>query len=250
MIKFFRKIRQNLLMENKTGKYFKYAIGEIVLVVIGILIALQINNWNENRKQASKTKHLIERLIIETKQNIQNIKLEIEHAQKVHKEIKTILLMFGETINEDQNTKMDSLLAWIAPDYALNLNLNTLIEARDNGEVSLIKSDTLRARLYRLGTIYDHLKDFEKMTNDDNNNFMMPFIYKNTNRRNIHAKIWKSEIGISKLEDNDYSLLLTNRELENLLNARFNYSIEILNRYLMLEEFLNNLKQLLEQGNN
>ena len=51
MIKFFRKIRQNLLMENKTGKYFKYAIGEIILVVIGILIALQINNWNENRKK-------------------------------------------------------------------------------------------------------------------------------------------------------------------------------------------------------
>mgnify|MGYP003642309183 CR=1 FL=1 len=50
MIKFFRKIRQNLLMENKTGKYFKYAIGEILLVVIGILIALQINTWNENRK--------------------------------------------------------------------------------------------------------------------------------------------------------------------------------------------------------
>jgi len=49
MIKFFRKIRQNLLSEGKTGNYFKYAIGEIVLVVIGILIALQINNWNENR---------------------------------------------------------------------------------------------------------------------------------------------------------------------------------------------------------
>jgi hypothetical protein len=51
MIKFFRHIRKNLLMENKTGKYFKYAIGEIILVVIGILIALQINNWNENSKQ-------------------------------------------------------------------------------------------------------------------------------------------------------------------------------------------------------
>jgi len=47
MIKFFRHIRQKLIMENKTGKYLKYAIGEIVLVVIGILIALQINNWNE-----------------------------------------------------------------------------------------------------------------------------------------------------------------------------------------------------------
>ena len=50
MIKFFRKIRQNLLMENKTSRYFKYAIGEIILVVIGILIALQINNWNEIKK--------------------------------------------------------------------------------------------------------------------------------------------------------------------------------------------------------
>jgi len=54
MIKIFRKIRQNLLMENKTEKYLKYAIGEIVLVVIGILIALSINNWNEERKDRDK----------------------------------------------------------------------------------------------------------------------------------------------------------------------------------------------------
>ena len=53
MIKFFRKIRYNLMKHNKTGKYFKYAIGEIVLVVIGILIALSINNWNEQRKNNS-----------------------------------------------------------------------------------------------------------------------------------------------------------------------------------------------------
>lgn len=51
MIKLFRNIRQNLIMENKTSKYLKYAIGEIILVVIGILIALSINNWNESRKQ-------------------------------------------------------------------------------------------------------------------------------------------------------------------------------------------------------
>ena len=50
MIKFFRKIRYDLMEKNKTGKYFKYAIGEIVLVVIGVLIALSINNWNESKK--------------------------------------------------------------------------------------------------------------------------------------------------------------------------------------------------------
>jgi len=61
MIKFFRKIRQNLLIENKTGKYFKYVIGEIILVVIGILIALQINNWNENRKHKNKKHKYIQR---------------------------------------------------------------------------------------------------------------------------------------------------------------------------------------------
>ena len=62
MIKLFQKIRQNLIMENKTGKYFKYAIGEIVLVVIGILIAFQINNWNENRKNATILKQYITNL--------------------------------------------------------------------------------------------------------------------------------------------------------------------------------------------
>ncbi|WP_339839569.1 DUF6090 family protein [uncultured Flavobacterium sp.] len=64
MIKFFRKIRKNMLSERKTVKYLKYAIGEIVLVVIGILIALQINNWNEHRKQ-NETLHGIYQIIKE-----------------------------------------------------------------------------------------------------------------------------------------------------------------------------------------
>ena len=56
MIKFFRKIRQKLLSENRFSKYLLYAIGEIVLVVIGILIALQINTWNENIKSLEQEK--------------------------------------------------------------------------------------------------------------------------------------------------------------------------------------------------
>ena len=55
MIKLFRNMRQNFIMENKTGKYFKYAIGEIVLVVIGILITLRVNNWNNERIAKKET---------------------------------------------------------------------------------------------------------------------------------------------------------------------------------------------------
>ena len=69
MIKFFRKIRQNLLMENKTGKYFKYAIGEIILVVIGILIAVQINTWIKNSEIRKNNKIYITKIIGELKLN-------------------------------------------------------------------------------------------------------------------------------------------------------------------------------------
>ena len=74
MIKFFRNIRQNLLSEGKTGKYLKYAIGEIALVVIGILIALQINNWNENRKDNFVELKILESLNNDLKTDIDNLK--------------------------------------------------------------------------------------------------------------------------------------------------------------------------------
>ncbi|MCK0180573.1 DUF6090 family protein [Flavobacteriaceae bacterium S0862] len=59
MIKFFRHIRYNFMETGKTGKYLKYAIGEIILVVIGILIALSINNWNEEKKSIKKSREIL-----------------------------------------------------------------------------------------------------------------------------------------------------------------------------------------------
>lgn len=73
MIKFFRKIRQKLLVENKLSRYLVYALGEIVLVVIGILIALQINNWNQNRNNEAFEMELLKSFQLGLQQDLQDI---------------------------------------------------------------------------------------------------------------------------------------------------------------------------------
>jgi hypothetical protein len=70
MFRFFRSIRQQLLNENKTVKYLKYATGEFILVVLGILVALQINNWNEGRKLDQQRVELIENLKADFQTNL------------------------------------------------------------------------------------------------------------------------------------------------------------------------------------
>ncbi len=82
MIKFFRKIRLRLLMKNKARKYFKYAIGEIVLVVIGILIALQINNWNEGQKESNTAKILAVSLIQDLSKDVEFLSNAVEFSEQ------------------------------------------------------------------------------------------------------------------------------------------------------------------------
>ncbi len=100
MIKFFRKIRQKMLNENKFSKYLLYAIGEIVLVVIGILIALQINNWNENKKSKSQLDNIYNEVELNLKSDLTNIddvitqyeKLELRLEKMITKEYSSIPL--------------------------------------------------------------------------------------------------------------------------------------------------------------
>ena len=99
MIKFFRKIRQILLSEGKTGKYFKYAIGEIILVVIGILIALQINNWNEQRKENIKEQALLKRLEKEFNSNQKQLLGKIESRNDIIQKSSRLLTFFNEPEN-------------------------------------------------------------------------------------------------------------------------------------------------------
>jgi hypothetical protein len=99
MIKFFRKIRQRLLTENKFSKYLLYAIGEIILVVIGILIALQINNWNEKRLQKQELKNIYSIVAEDLKNDI----IEITKILKSNKDRKPIF----DKILDGKMTKKD-----------------------------------------------------------------------------------------------------------------------------------------------
>ena len=137
MIKFFRKIRQRLVSENKFSKYLIYAIGEIVLVVVGILIALQINNWNENQK------------INDTVKNYYNQLLQDLNKDKAYIE-KTISFLDSSMTN--YNTYLDS---YKVPDMSLEqaitlqssmdylsksiiFNTNTIQTLENTGDIKLL----------------------------------------------------------------------------------------------------------------
>jgi len=91
MIKFFRKIRQKMLTENKLSKYLLYAIGEIILVVIGILIALQINNWNQDKQQQKILNNIYATIKADLQQDILNIDEIITISQPIEKDYLAII---------------------------------------------------------------------------------------------------------------------------------------------------------------
>ncbi len=106
MISFFRKIRHSLLSENKTGKYLKYAVGEIVLVVIGILIALQINNWNENRKDRRAEAAYLQELLEDFEINLGRSRRVISRLEEV---IPKLIGVLEQSALEEPTISADSL---------------------------------------------------------------------------------------------------------------------------------------------
>ena len=103
MIKFFRKIRQNLLSEGKTGKYLKYAIGEIALVVIGILIALSLNNWNQNVTHKNELKQTVKEIRSDLNKDILFLREDIKFSEAFINNVDNLL-------NNGNTMPVDSLL--------------------------------------------------------------------------------------------------------------------------------------------
>ena len=139
MINFFRKIRQRLLTENKVSKYLIYAVGEIVLVVIGILIALQINNWNEQQKLNKEEANFLQRV----RQDL--VKDTFYFTAQINEGITTIqnTRKFIQEIYKIQNTQEEFsavLDLFVARTEELVVNNTAYQELNNAGTLNIIKN--------------------------------------------------------------------------------------------------------------
>ncbi len=216
MIKFFRKIRQNLLMENKNRKYFKYAIGEIILVVIGILIALQINNWNENRKASIEEIKILKALESDFKVSKQRIEETIE-IQSIVMDYSQILINIHE--NEDQNqiqyfdTHLDSLnnlIAYGTSWYRAEPITGAYNSLTNSGKIDLLKNEELRHLLAQF------IADFESGFEDQESTMLL----------------------LDKLIDDTNHFIL--KIANNKFRERFNYNLRKIDSIKIAESFFTN----------
>lgn len=173
MIKFFRHIRKQLLSEGKTEKYFKYAIGEIVLVVIGILIALSINNWNENRKIIAQEQLILERLKADIITDVDGILTQMEYINRSNKELTFIIdIILGntETNLQDFRKNLRSLLAV----NFFNQNKTTFNNIVSSGQIEFIQNKKLTDSITKYYN--NNYKGWDSAMSDYTRNIMAPFI--------------------------------------------------------------------------
>lgn len=234
-------------MENKTGKYFKYAIGEIVLVMIGILLALQVNNWNNKRLEYNRAQNFMTKLETQLEDNLSRVEMSIKNKQKhlnVSNDLKSII--GNGTMDTSIDKKIDSLVSVNIFDSYLNLNMNAIIEGKENGDLALISSDSLRQSIYRLNTFYKTVNERERIANKDLIDLFIPYLNKNYNSRNGVITFFGRDHGASNLYKNDNWKILADQEFENLIFTRIMYNEGLIEVYIHLQKTIVETQQLLK----
>ena len=228
MIKFFRKIRQKLLVEGKTSKYFKYAIGEIFLVVIGILIALQINNWNQYNQDRKLERELLEQLHSEFESNLDQIEGKISTREKMIKS--SIKLLEYKDNNKIENR--DSIIEFITFTYLAPTFDPVINDLTSSGRVQLIRSSELKELLSRWTSQIIQVTEVEESWLTYRNNLYFPVLHEHSSIRNIINHSWiknsnkllqsgkldsyPTAIGNSSMSE-DFTELLNSKEFEDCL---------------------------------
>lgn len=146
MIKLFRNIRKKLLEEGKTSRYLKYAIGEIILVVIGILIALQINNWNQEHIQYKETKTLLINLKLDVEEDIKNLE-DQQNSLRYRKEWAVVILKSLDDQKVTDSTDFITAITRVSWIIDYSQTFPTYNEIVSSGKLSYIKSENLKKEL-------------------------------------------------------------------------------------------------------
>ena len=145
-MKFFRNIRKKLALENKVGSYLRYAIGEILLVVIGILIALQVNNWNEARKNRIQERNFLVRLLADVNTDIENISSSIRLNKNRMQRAEFLLASMDQPhLAEDSATYFIRSIEYAGYTNNPVVSNNTFEEIKSSGKLSLIRNEKLRS---------------------------------------------------------------------------------------------------------
>ena len=198
MIKLFRKIRQNLLLEGNTKKYLKYAIGEIFLVVIGILIALSINNWNEVRKENKQERFILQKLLIDINSDIIYIENQISVNKSNIPDFKkaaNILLNHEVGDISEFRDKISNVLN-ISGFNQIQTTFSNLIST---GKIELIKNQALSDSIVRYYNI--EYNSWDTAMKDYTRNIIAPYMLKFDHLTEVNYK------GDERFMNEDFSSL-------------------------------------------
>jgi hypothetical protein len=218
MIKLFRNIRKNLLNEGKTTKYFKYAIGEIVLVVIGILIALQINTWNEDRKTRQSEQLILNNLKSEMLANKEKLAFVLQSHQLGYNNGKLMLGLFNTDISNVPVARLDSLMYTIEEAQTFDASDGFLKSLIASGKIDDIQNATLKGLLTSFeGLVIDATQEvpsFQKMVHDR----LWPAIDGKLNSSNRLRAQDEFKDFPAGAYTSDYTWFFENREMEDLIS--------------------------------
>ena len=181
MLRLFRHIRQRLVLEGKGSRYFGYAVGEIVLIVVGILIAIQISNWNEGRLDRLKEVEYLQNLLVEMKE----AKAEFNYDNKLYAEglaaLKSLLPEF-----EDRTATDAEIIKWIQFSISTAIIFSppsaVVEDLISSGNLRLISSDELRYALNAYWREKERFRDVEDFRIIKLRDQLRPFLYSRMNR--------------------------------------------------------------------
>lgn len=248
MLKFFRRIRQKLIDEGNLKRYLIYAIGEILLVVVGILLALQINNWNEDRISQNEIKSLISAFKKENLKNSESLKSRIERSQEKRMAMLELLSIIGPHSENHQKEKVNELV------YAsiggtifdpLTIAINNL---QESGKMNQIKNDSLRQLFALWQSKMKFIKNAEARYGDRLFSQILPYLYDKFLLLDLDKKHGGyEEILPSSKFDVSHTKILRDLKFENMIDDQFYTRTLITRSYKELLEIMIKLETIISK---